>query len=144
MKSDRGELEFMGKTGKFGSGLFLASLLACACNNDDADRLARVGRKTAEKVDEVSGGAPGKLANGLQVMRADLDEVGLDSRVAARLRWDKTLADAAIQVRARGSAIELSGRVADLSQRRRAVELAESTAGVDKVKDELIVAGMEP
>ncbi len=65
------------------------------------------------------------------------DETSLDARVSIRLRWDKNLADMPIQVSSKGAVVELKGAVRDLDQRRRAVEIAESTAGVEKVVDAL-------
>jgi osmotically-inducible protein OsmY len=124
--------------------LFVAlALLPCACEQQDAERLARVAHKAEEKVQALSGGAEGKLTNGLQAVRAGWDEMALDARVAMRLRWDKTLADARIQVHADGNAILLKGTVAGEEQKRRAIELAEATVGVDKVTDALILASDE-
>ena len=64
--------------------------------------------------------------------------------MSQRLAWDKNLADARIQVRADGGAVELKGAVREAGQSKRAVELAESTAGVDKVTDSLEVAPPDP
>ena len=58
--------------------------------------------------------------------------------MAARLRWDKQLADTAIEVVPAGAGVELRGKVRNLEQRRRAVMLADSTAGVEGVKDSLV------
>ena len=63
-----------------------------------------------------------------------------DARVAARLGWDKGLGGSQIQVSAHDSVIELTGTVEDLTQQRRAVDLAGSTAGVADVVDHLHIA----
>lgn len=113
----------------------LAALLGLAgCSNEDAEQLVRVGKVTAAKVEALTGG-PDKLLGGWQAVRGDLSELGLDARVAGRLRWDKALAGVRIEVSARDGRVELKGVVRDLEQRRRAVELAESTVGADKVSD---------
>jgi osmotically-inducible protein OsmY len=109
-------------------------LIVCGCSNEDADHLLRVGRITAAKVEALTGGND-KLLTGWQAVRGDLSDLGLDARVATRLCWDKNLADAHIEVRAKDGQVELKGTVNDLAQRRRAVELAESTAGTGKVID---------
>jgi osmotically-inducible protein OsmY len=70
--------------------------------------------------------------------------MALDARVSARLRWDKTLSSEQIHVQATGGIIELKGRVRDLNQRRRAVELAESTVGTEQVLDLLEIPTQEP
>lgn len=111
-----------------------ALLATCGCSNEDAEHLMRVGKVTAAKVEALTGGND-KLLGGWQAVRGDLNEVGLDARVALRLRWDKSLADVRIEVQAKDGQVELKGTVNDLTQRRRAVDLAESTAGAEKVTD---------
>jgi osmotically-inducible protein OsmY len=111
------------------------ALAPCGCNNQDADHLANVARLSAAKVDELTGGAPGKMHNGIEAFRANWNEVTLQTRVASRLRWDKELEGLEIQVQMHDGAVELSGAVANLTQRQRAVQLARSTTGVGEVID---------
>jgi osmotically-inducible protein OsmY len=129
--------------GKRGSGWLLLGVLTAAagCNHEDADRLARVSRKAAAKVQGLTGDAPGRLAETCQVLRSGWDEVALDARVTARLRWDKGLSGAHVEVRASGGTVELVGTVASDNQRGRAVELAQATVGVEQVTDRLTVEG---
>jgi hypothetical protein len=112
--------------------------LAClaGCSRSDADHLAQIGRKTMGRAGHLAGGDGGPAAS-WQMVRAGLDDITLDSRVSARLRWDKGLADTPIQVHTTGGVVELRGTVRDLNQRRRAVDLAENTIGVEKVVDAL-------
>lgn len=124
-------------------GMGLA-MLGAGCQRADTERLARVGRKLADKADMLSVQANNKLVASFHTLRANLDEVGLDARVSARLNWDKTLAGITIQVQATDGHIQLNGKVPDLSVQRRAVELAESTVGVSEVIDALEVATPEP
>ena len=121
-------------------GLILGSALTiCGCS-EDADRLARVFQKTAAKFDGVTEGLREKLHNGWGAVRGSVSEASLDSRVALRLRWDTDMSGADVQVSLVGpGAVELTGTVADLMQRRRAVELAHTTAGVESVVDRLTV-----
>jgi osmotically-inducible protein OsmY len=115
---------------------FLAGLVALGgCSRQDADRLARVGRKGMGKAEAAVGSLNNNLAHGWPGGVDAFGDAGLDQRVAARLRWDRTLAALTIDVQAHGKEIELKGKVQDLTQRRRAVELAETTAGVEKVTD---------
>ncbi len=114
--------------------LFLGILaLAVGCKGEDADRLAKVGRDLRAKIQGQKGD---KLS---EQLRADLEAMSVDARIAARIRWDKTLRGAKIEVIAKGSEVELHGNVPDAAQRKRAVEIAQSTAGADKVTD-----AMEP
>ena len=115
-----------------GVGLLLT---ACGCSNNDRDHLARAAIRAKLKLDSATGS--GQLATSWQAMT-------LDARVSARLRWDKTLAEEKIHVTASGGVVALTGTVRDLAHRRRAVELAESTLGTEKVDDSLNVPSETP
>jgi hypothetical protein len=130
----------MGVAYRCGSAALLAVLAAGGCQSKDADILAQMGRKIAAKVAPLNERAQGKLGQGLEALRAGWDEASAAARVAARLRWDKALAGADIQVSGPPDAVELAGSVADQAQRQRAVQLAEATAGVEQVVDKLTVA----
>ena len=125
----------MGKLSK--RAMTLAAICLAGCGSDDADGLAKVARLSAAKIEEMSGGAPHKVAASLESMRANWNELALDARVSLRLRWDKDLPNAAIQVTAKNGVIELKGTVSDLAQRQRAVQLARTTVGVIDVVDAL-------
>ncbi len=107
------------------------------CNNSDRDHLARAAGKAREKVQGLTGETGQSLTTGWQSM-------ALDARVSARLKWDKSLSGEQIRVQATGAVIELSGTVKDLTQHRRAVELAESTVGAEQVVDLLEVPSQAP
>jgi osmotically-inducible protein OsmY len=122
-------------------GLLLAlAALAGGCNQEDAERMARVGRKLTTRAEALTADQGGGLKKGWQAVRDGWQETTLAGRVAARLRWDKRLADSQIQASATGNIVELKGAVHDLEQRRRALDLAESTIGVEKVTDALEIA----
>ncbi|HEY7425493.1 MAG TPA: BON domain-containing protein [Gemmataceae bacterium] len=128
----------MGKRVRGALALGLA-LAACGCSQD-ADRLGRICHKVAAKFDGVTEGMRDKLHTGAGVVRGSISEASLDSRVALRLSWDKDMAGADVQVCAVGpGVVELRGTVADLTQRRRAVQLAGTTVGADDVRDALTV-----
>jgi osmotically-inducible protein OsmY len=113
------------------------ALTICGCGQD-ADRLARIFHKTAAKFSGLTEGLRDRLHNGWGAMRGSVSETSLDSRVALRLRWDTEMAGAEVEVRLTGpGTVELNGIVADLTQHRRAVELANTTTGVERVVDRL-------
>ena len=123
--------------------LLISAAFITGCHGEDTERLAQVGRKVMEKIESATGNADGKLFGGLQAMRGAA-EPDLAGRVSARLRWDRSLADLKIEVRANGAMVELKGSVRDPAQKKRALELAESTDGVEKVMDALEVATHDP
>jgi osmotically-inducible protein OsmY len=122
-----------------GSFLVLA-VLAGGCNREDTERMARLGRKVADRAEAVTTDQLVDLNRGWQAVQQSWQEGTLAGRVSARLRWDKKLADAQIQTLTTGNLVELKGTVRDETQRRRAVDLAESTSGVEKVTANLDIA----
>jgi osmotically-inducible protein OsmY len=120
--------------------LGLLAVLAVAvsgCGAEDASRLGQIGRMIAARAEALSGGPEGGLASGWQATLGISENAKLAGRVSMRLRWDKELADSAIEVNADGGTVELKGKVGNQDQRRRAVEVAQSTSGVNKVVDSL-------
>ena len=115
-------------------------VLACGCGGEDVDRMGRICTMATAKVEDAAGGSHGKLANGWQAMCGAISDTTPEARVAVRLRWDKQLADADIQVEAAGpGVVRLQGTVADAAQQTRANDLAESTQGVEQVVNDLAV-----
>jgi osmotically-inducible protein OsmY len=119
------------------AGTLLIALSMAGCNSDDADQLAKVARTSRTKIQQMTGGAPDRLAGSIDAMRANWNEIALDTRVALRLRWDKDLEGTAIEVHANNGVVELGGTVTKMTQRQRAVQLARTTVGVTEVVDAL-------
>lgn len=103
----------------------------------DGDRLAAIGRLLARKARGAMPPAE-KLAGPLDSIRRGLP-TRLEDRVKNRLETDRGLQGVAFSVSADGDTITLRGVVPDARTRKHAVDLAESTAGVEKVIDELAV-----
>jgi len=101
------------------------------CEGQDAERLTRVGWKVADKL---QGLVPDKTPWGASW--SPVPDGSLEARVRARFEADKYLAPLNIEVVATDHGVRLRGRVTDDVLKRRAVELAESTVGVEKVADE--------
>jgi hypothetical protein len=110
--------------------LVLSSLPGC--DRQDGDRLARVGRKVADKARIL---VPDRVPFDASVgPRGPADE-----RVRERFRSDRYLASQPIDVSAEGNTVRLRGTVPESVLKRRAFEIADSTVGVEKVIDELKV-----
>jgi hypothetical protein len=109
-------------------------LLAAAvgCDRQDTDRLSRLGRKVAEKGKTLSLAGVPALKQTLPTLRVVADPVaaGVETRIRARLQTDQSLAGVEIEVTAVGGQVELAGKGLTLAQRRRAVDLAQTTVGV--------------
>ncbi len=131
----------MGDAGKSRRGRWLACLaLLVGCEGQDADRLAKIGAKVADRLQMRATGGTGRLPDSLQSIRGGIGEFAVDAKVAARLRWDKELESASIQVGAlAGGSVKLTGTVPTMEARQHAVQLARGTIGVSNVVDELTV-----
>jgi BON domain len=102
------------------------------CERQDAERLTRVGWKVADKL---QGLVPDNTPWGASW--STVSDISLEARVRARFEADKYLAPLNLEVIATDHGVRLRGRVTDEVLKRRAVDLAESTVGVEKVADEL-------
>ncbi|MFQ3650287.1 MAG: BON domain-containing protein [Gemmataceae bacterium] len=122
----------------------LIALLAwtsVGCNSRDGDLLAQAGHKAALKLGLTRGPSTNTLTG---TLRGALGETSLAARVETRLRWDRFLANQAIEVMQSGTAtVTLKGQLPEEGMRVRAVEIARATLGVDRVVDELQV-GQSP
>jgi osmotically-inducible protein OsmY len=93
-----------------------------------------------------------KIDRGVKQVEAKLRETWADiqratrrmtveARVYARLYWDKSLANALLKIEVKDEGvIVLKGSVPSPEAKHRAVELAQSTVGVNQAIDELAVA----
>lgn len=107
-------------------------LAGTGCSKTDPDTFAAIGHKLAGRSYSVSD-------NLEQTWMQFSGRLLLESRVRTRLHWDKSLAEASIEVHATERSVELKGTLPSQEQVRRAVELAESTLGVEKVVNSLQV-----
>lgn len=117
-------------------GIGLAAVVGC--NSQDADCLAKLGARLGDGVRVCLAVNRQRLWDQVPACRGS-DSV--ETRVSRRLLWDKTLTDLPIEVQVIEGVVELRGKVAGEDQRRRAIELAEATAGVEQVRDLLEVGG---
>ncbi len=122
--------------------LFLcAAVLALAgCTQQDSECLGRIGRSLVERARGAAGALGERVGTDLKAVPLVAGkEPGLKEKIEARMRWDALLSEVKIEVQVNGSEVELKGTVKNEAQRRRAGDLAESTAGVQAVNDSLKV-----
>lgn len=111
------------------------TLLAAGCNRHDADALSRIGKKVAVHAKN----SAGDVGNKIDLSWAGKREPTLHDKVQDRLRFENTLTDVSFEVIVKEKEVELKGTVTTPSQKQRAVELAETVAGVDKVTDSITI-----
>jgi hypothetical protein len=116
------------------------------CVKQDTEILSRVGKRALDQGRDATAGLRTRLASyipaatgapGAPGGSAPIDS--LEERVSQRLRTDKALQGIKLDVFAHGGEIELKGNLTTDEQKRRAAELAEATAGVEKVTDNTVV-----
>ncbi len=124
------------------SSRFALLLLTCVpltvggCKARDGDIFRRIVHKTGEKL-QGTGGTVGQIGEGVSAAARS----GAAGRVEARLRWDRYLADVRIEVSGEeDGVVVLSGKVKDAQLKQRALDLASSTVGVERVTDEVQVS----
>lgn len=110
------------------------------------------GRRVGEKLDEAGaairrdiGKAGDAMREGFHKAEASVNAMGIEGRVYGRVRWDKALDGASIDVSAaRDGTVTLTGTVADVPAKAKAVRLAGETVGVTRVVDRLTAATPTP
>ena len=105
----------------------------------DGETLAAISRLAAAKMRNALPPTE-RIAGPVNALRGELPEP-LDGRVRARLTTEKSLEGIDFTVIAEGDEVKLRGIVPNAASRHRAVELAQSTSGVNKVVDELAMVG---
>jgi osmotically-inducible protein OsmY len=112
----------------------ISVLLAASIAPAQEGAAERIGERIDEGLEKLSE----KVQQAWHEVRQTVDQLGVQGRVYGRLRWDKALADAEIDVDIQEpNTIVLTGRVPDETARTKAVQLARDTVGVQQVVDRL-------
>jgi hyperosmotically inducible protein len=128
--------------------LTTAALLTYRAEAQEPDQPPSTGRRIGERLDDAAaalrrdaGRAGDAIRDEFHKVKASVNAMGIEGRVYGRVRWDKALDGATIDVSAaRDGAVTLTGTVADAAAKAKAVRLATETMGVSRVVDQLAVA----
>ena len=128
---------------KFAAGLILVALFFVLVGSrfkaSDGDKLRSVSRLATTKIRSAMPPAVNVTAP-MDLLRREIP-TRPDDAVRARLTADKRFAGTEIKVTTEGDVVTLRGVVPSAEIKRLAVEIAETTVGVEKVADELAVPG---
>src|SRR5438067_1635329 len=102
--------------GKVGT-LFLVLLMLGGCNRQDTERLGRIGKIAAHRVELVLGDVGDDLLARWQQGQERRHKSQLAREISKRLENDKDLANCKIEVLVEGDQVELRGVVKDRQQR---------------------------
>jgi len=122
-------------------GLFMV-LVGSRFEAADGDKLAAIVRITGLKLRNALPQAV-NLTNPIEAIRKELPTRPEDA-VRSRLASDKRLTGTNVTVTADGTTLKLRGVVPDLKTRKLVMSLAENTAGVEQVVDELAMPEGSP
>jgi hyperosmotically inducible protein len=132
--------------------LATAALLTHRAEAQEPAQQPTTGRRIGEKIDEAAAvlrrdvdRAGDAVREQFHKVKTSINAMGIEGRVYGRLRWDKALDGASIDVAAaRDGTVTLTGTVADAPARAKAVRLAADTVGVTRVVDQLAAATPTP
>jgi hypothetical protein len=114
-------------------------LLAAGCQKTDTETLSRIGRRVADRGSAVFSDLRGRID-----LKWKPPEPNLEEQIRLRMRYDRDLADCAIEIKVEGKAVTLRGKVATAEQKRKAADLADATRGVEMVEDHIQVLEAAP
>jgi BON domain len=114
--------------------MVLCGALNAVGQQNDSDSIGDKVNRGLHKAEE-------KLRETWKDIQKTTHRMTVQGRVYARLYWDKSLSDAPLQIETKdGGVVVLKGSVPSSEAKRRAVELTQSTVGVNETIDELGVA----
>jgi osmotically-inducible protein OsmY len=121
--------------------LFVAVGLLSAATVLQAPAQEGLGERIGEKIDRGLSQLKSELRQEWAQLKKSVDRMGVHGRVYSRLRWDKNVEGANIDIEVRDEGIVvLHGAVRNAAAKTKAAELAHDTVGVTEVVDELTVA----
>ena len=129
------------KTSVAGAGIALMSLcLAAPVSAQDPDQEQGFAEQLGEELDQGLNQLSEEFRQGWASLRQAVNRMGVQGRVYSRLRWDKAIATAEIDVDVeQEGVVTLSGALDSAQAKQKAVELARDTVGVRRVIDRLSV-----
>ncbi len=127
------------KKRSFSGLLGITLLILSGCNQKDKEKLGNIGRMVGSKMETAILDIKEELLKKRGKSSQPTKNVNFNSetaqKVSERLNNDSELKDSKIEVSEVNQTIVLKGRVGDLQQKRRAVNIAETTVGVKSVQD---------
>jgi osmotically-inducible protein OsmY len=117
-------------------GVMLALFIA-GCSEQEIGHIERVTGKAWDKAQNATSRISAELGVDANDPLGKWEDGGLIRKVQQRLQWDQQLQGSSIKVQIESEEVVLTGNVKDERQRQRAVQLAETTDGVHRVKDTL-------
>jgi hypothetical protein len=99
-----------------------------------------IGEKIGERIDRGLRKIGSELRQEWAEIRRSVERMGVQGRVYSRMRWDKNLQGASINIEvAEEKIVVLQGKIPSDAAKQKALELARDTVGVESVVDELTI-----
>ena len=127
------------------TGLVCSALLLMLSGGLAAAEPQRSGEPIGDSISRGVRQVESKLRETWAEIQRGTQRMTVEARVYARLYWDKSLVNATLAIEGRDDGVVvLKGSVPSVAAQQRAVELAQSTVGVNKAIDQLAVAPAPP
>lgn len=132
-------------------GLALALITSAICFSYSGPAVSQegIGEQLGERFDRGISRLGEEVREGWASLRESINNMGVQARVYSRLRWDKDLAGAKLEVDDvedddTGGAVVVRGEVDDDAAKEKAIKLAKDTVGVKRVVDAIKVVDTNP
>jgi hyperosmotically inducible periplasmic protein len=121
-------------------GLVLGALVLSVATFLPAPAQERLGERIGEKLDRGLTQLSRELREEWAQIKKSVERMGVHGRVYSRLRWDKQIQEASIDIEVRDeSTVVLRGQAPSAAAKAKALQLAQDTVGVSQVIDEVTV-----
>ena len=135
----------MTRSNGYRAALSFAALAALTMGVARGQQKEGLGERIGDKVKEeaaaakrLAGRAGDSIRGEFERAKASVNALNVEARVYGRLHWDKSLEGATLDISmAKDGTVTLTGVVADLAAKARAVQLAGDTVGVTRVVNQL-------
>src|SRR6056297_1187688 len=93
-----------------------------------------IGERLGAQLDRTIDRLSNEFQENWQALQKMVDRMGVHGRVYSRLKWDKALIDADVQLEVQSEGVVvLSGSVPNVTAKTKAITLAKETVGVERV-----------
>ncbi|XZE56449.1 BON domain-containing protein [Planctomycetaceae bacterium SH139] len=129
--------------------LILVALTFClmsVATPQSASAQEGIGERLGAQLDRTINRLSNEFQENWQALQKMVDRMGVHGRVYSRLKWDKALVDAKLQLEVESEGVVvLNGTVPNVAAKTKAIALAKETVGVDRVVETLkVVNGDTP
>ncbi len=122
-----------------GALLIWSCFLLTGCDEKELQKIRKVGDKALDKAGQLALDAWNKMQRPGIEPTATTESYSLVQKIQFRIQWDQQLTEVPIQISVEHNQVKLNGEVPSEELKKRALDLVQSTKGVEKVIDLLTI-----